>query len=86
MTWGDHDAAHQNLRAGAISLGILETTKDVVFDPPMPDDAVYEVFLQPRSGISVSFWPSGFTPAGFTLNVSLGALATFSYLAVEKLR
>ncbi len=70
------------IRAGSVALTSGQTSKAVAFAQAMPS-AGYEVVLQPRSGLSVSLWPSALTANGFTINVSLGVNATVSYIAVE---
>lgn len=73
----------QPTRLGTVSMTLLSVTLAVVFDTPF-DDANYDVWLQPQSGISVGFWASAKTATGFTMNVGLAVLASFSYLAVGK--
>lgn len=73
----------QPMRLGTVSMTLLSTTLAVVFDIPF-EDANYDIWLQPQSGVSVGFWASAKTATGFTMNVSLGVLATFSYLAIGK--
>lgn len=68
-------------RCGTISLGILDLAKDVIFSSPLPSTN-YFVFLQPHSGVTIAFWPGSFAIDKFTINVSLGALATYAYLAI----
>lgn len=76
--------AHEGIaqfRVGTVSLTILELTKDVTFATPF-SDAAYEVFLQIQSGVLVQLYPNSKTPTGFTINLSLGVIATISYIAI----
>lgn len=68
-------------RVGLITVGILDLTKAVTFDSAM--DGSYVVLLQPQSGIAASTYPSAQTSAGFTLNLTLGVVATIAYLAIS---
>lgn len=82
VTWWDHDDTHDGTKVGTFVVTILETTKFVQFDKPMPD-ANYQVYLQPLGVVSASFYPSDFTPQGFNINLSAGVNASFAYLAVK---
>ncbi len=81
VTWGDHDAAHPPIRVGRVTTTILDTAIAVLFSSPMPD-ADYEVVVQAKSNVSVTTFPSAPTTDGFTLNLSAGVNATFSYFAI----
>lgn len=85
VTWADHQVTHagiSELRVGSVDTTILQTTIPVTFAAPFTD-ADYEVFIQANANVGVSAYPSNFTPTGFTLNLSAGVNANFSYLAVS---
>jgi len=68
-------------RSGSFSVSIIELTHVVTFDTPLPSET-YQVLIQPMSAVAISVWPSDLTSSGFTLNLSDGVNATFSYFAV----
>jgi len=70
-------------RVGSVAVTVLELSVAVVFSSPLPDRG-YEVFLQPQSNVAVERFASNLTEDGFTLNLSVGVNATFSYLAVGR--
>ncbi len=70
------------IKVGFINTTINELTKEVLF-PPGPIISNYQVFMQPLVNTTVNFWPTNLTVQGFTLNLSEGVNAAFSYLAVE---
>src|SRR5882762_9335520 len=76
----DHPGISE-FRVGSVITTVLDTSKAVTFAMPF-DDANYEVFIQANSNVGVSAYPSNFAPDGFTLNLSAGANANFSYFAV----
>jgi hypothetical protein len=76
-------AKHQGVkqfRVGEITTTLLQTAVPVTFTHPLED--AYEVFIQPKSGVSVTTYPSNQSADGFTLNLTLGVNATFAYFAV----
>lgn len=76
----DHPGIAQ-FRVGSIAVTILDLSIAVTFSSPLPDSD-YEVFLQPQSNVAVERFASNKQTDGFTLNLSVGVNATFSYLAV----
>lgn len=68
-------------RVGAVTVTILDTAVDVTFSNALRD-ADYQVFLQPQSNVSVITFADTLRASGFTLNLSVGVAATFSYMAV----
>lgn len=72
------------LRSGSIAVIVTDLTKAVTFSTPLPN-ANYQVFIQTQTNVSVVAYASALTITGFTLNLSLGVNATFSYLAVGNL-
>lgn len=72
------------VRAGSIAVIITDLTKAVVFSTALPTTN-YQVFIQTQTNVSVVAFPSALTKTGFTLNLSIGVVATFSYLAVGNL-
>src|SRR5437762_14013446 len=72
------DLTSKPIRAGTITATILDTSLAVTFASQFPDNA-YEVFVQPKASVAVTFFPSGLSTSGFTLNLSAGVNATFSY-------
>lgn len=68
-------------RVGTVPTTVLDTAIVVTFSTPLPD-ADYEVFLQPNSNVSTTVYPTSMTASGFTLNLSVGVNAVFSYLAI----
>ena len=69
-------------RNGSITTGALDLAVTITFGTPL-STASYEVFIQPKSAVGVQTFASALTTSGFTLNLSTGVVATFSYLAVE---
>lgn len=85
VTWDVFSMAHagtSEFRVGSVSTTVLDTSKAVTFDVPL-SDANYEVFIQANANVGVSAYPSNFAPTGFTLNLSAGVNANFSYFAVQ---
>lgn len=76
------DLTGKPVRAGTVVATLLDTALAVTFSSAFPDNA-YQVFLQPQSSVSITYFPSVLTASGFTLNLSAGVNATFSYLAVR---
>src|SRR5207247_653517 len=70
------------IRKGTVSVLITDLTKTVTFEVAFLTTA-YQVFLQPLGNLTVNVWPSGLLTTGFTLNLSVGIVGTFNYLAVE---
>lgn len=68
-------------RVGLVATGLFDTAFPVMFSKPMPDDT-YQVFLQPNSSVSATYWATALTVNGFTLNVSVAVSALFSYAAI----
>ncbi len=68
-------------RVGTVAVTVLDTAVPVTFSSALPDSS-YEVFIQPKSPVSVSTSASALTTDGFMLNLSAGVNATFSYLAI----
>lgn len=75
----EHEGISQ-FRVGNVVTTIVETAIAVLFTMPLTGD--YEVFLQAKSAVGVSAYASNLTETGFTLNLSAGVNATFSYIAV----
>ncbi len=69
------------IRAGSVTVGLLDLAVSIIFASPLTD-ANYIVLLQPLSGLSASLWPSAQTGNGFTLNLSVGVVATIGYAAI----
>lgn len=70
------------LRSGLVTVGVLDLTKAVTIDPPMPSSS-YKVFLQVQAGLATTLWPSALNASGFTLNLSVGVAGDIAWLAVE---
>jgi hypothetical protein len=70
------------MRAGSVSLGVLNLSKDITFSSAMPN-ANYHVFFQPAGNLPVVMWATNKTDDGFTLNVSTGISGSVSYCAIE---
>jgi len=68
-------------RVGTITTGALDTAVAVTFSEAF-SDTDYEVFIQPLANLATVVFPSDFTAAGFTFNLSVGVIGTFAYLAV----
>lgn len=87
VTWGDHELYHGGItqfRVGSVMVTVLDTAVSVTFSAPLPDSD-YEVFFQPKSSVNVITFASALRVDGFTMNLSVGVNATFSYLAVGTL-
>jgi hypothetical protein len=70
------------VRAGSISVALLELTKAVTFSSAMPNTN-YVIFLQPQSNLGVAIWPTNKTVNGFTLNIAASVSGTISWVAIE---
>jgi hypothetical protein len=70
------------MRAGAIPMTLLATTKAVVFSSPMPSTA-YRVTYGAPALINVAIWTTNKTVNGFTVNVALALAQTLDYIAVQ---
>lgn len=79
VTWDTFALDHLGIQVGTFSVTALELSHDVALATALDS---YQVFLQPTSSVSASFYPSNRTPTGFTVNFSFGVNASFAYLVV----
>jgi hypothetical protein len=69
------------IRAGQITVSVLDLSKAIVFDAPLTD-ANYIVIFQAQSSISAALWPTAQTANGFTLNLGVGVASTIGWVAI----
>lgn len=76
------DSGLKQTQSGSQVLTVLELTKAISFPSAMVSTN-YEVFVQPQSNVSATFWASDKTVNGFTINLSAGIVSTISWMAVS---